>query len=518
MITPDALTGAYVRERRDALGLSRVQFTALTTFTAQARIGNIEVNDSWKPGDREEVARVLNGLEDGTIPIPDRAPRRASNADAARTTRPGNARTRAIEVARRQRPDRVQLTAYMIQLGRAEELMAELADAVDGIWVQDSVVVDAMADVDLTLAVTGPVPSMIDVDDRYRNLPSIDDVLPRLGSSVLDVEPGTIVLSNSELGSWDRCKRQWWLNWYRGLLPAKVSATDARASGDRVHRALALYYVPDPARRVDPRDALERIIVEDWTRIAAELDASDATEEWKSTQAAEFIKANALERAMVEGYVDWLTESGADAGLDVIGSEMARFVEFDVDGRKIRLISRLDAVVRSRDDGTMRFIDHKTTASMTELSTTVIGDPQMLTYHVIEWLADPENTERCVGALYNMLRKVKRTERAKPPFYDRVDVRHNPDELANHLREIRAKARRILITRDMLDGGANHHDVVPRSWGPHCKWCDFRQVCPMFDDGSRIEDALREHYVRGEPRIRYNDLERFEPKNAEVTA
>lgn len=516
MITPDELVGADVRARRETAGLSRRQFTELAGFAAQARIGNIEAHDSWKDGDREAVARVLNGLEDGSIRFPGRT---TSAPSKPKTT--GGSRARAIEIARAQRPGSGPLTSFGLQLARANELMTELVASIDGEWVQDSVLIDvALDDVELALPIVGPVPTLIDparyvppADDR-----SIHDILPRLGASVLDVAPGTYVLSNSEMSSWGRCQRQWWLAWYRNLLPLKTSATDARATGDRVHRALALYYVPDASMRMDPRDALERIIVEDWTTLVTAMTAANCTEEWIANQATEFMKANALERAMIEGYVAWLQESGADAEYEVLGSEQARWVEFSVPGNaagdeiNVRLIIRQDAQIRRKTDGARLFVDHKTTASIKTLQQGLVGDPQMLTYHVVEWLSSSDNAERCVGALYNMLAKSKRTERAKGPFYERTEVRHNPHELENHLREIMTKARRIVTAKAALDAGVDHHDVVPRTWAGHCTYCDFRPICPMFDDGSRVEDAIAAHYVVGEPRIRYNDLQDFEPK------
>jgi hypothetical protein len=39
----------------------------------------------------------------------------------------------------------------------------------------------------------------------------------------------------------------------------------------------------------------------------------------------------------------------------------------------------------------------------------------------------------------------------------------------------------------------------------NCAWdCEFFVVCPMHDDGSRVDDAIAALYVSGDPMARYN--------------
>lgn len=114
------------------------------------------------------------------------------------------------------------------------------------------------------------------------------------------------------------------------------------------------------------------------------------------------------------------------------------------------------------------------------------------------------------GALYNMLRRVKRTAAANPPFYDRVEVRHNMLELTNYLRHLVTTTSEILRARAALDDDADHHDVVPPNPTKNCSWdCDFQPICVMFDDGSRVEDAVAALYRTVDPHERYDrDLEK----------
>jgi hypothetical protein len=57
----------------------------------------------------------------------------------------------------------------------------------------------------------------------------------------------------------------------------------------------------------------------------------------------------------------------------------------------------------------------------------------------------------------------------------------------------------------MLQEGVDHHMVAYPSPGAKCSWgCEFTAVCDMFDDGSRAEDFISEHYVQVNPLDRYD--------------
>jgi hypothetical protein len=67
--------------------------------------------------------------------------------------------------------------------------------------------------------------------------------------------------------------------------------------------------------------------------------------------------------------------------------------------------------------------------------------------------ATPEEAYNdCSGILVNLLKKVKRTASAKPPFYARVDVPHNIHELRNHWKHVVHRAE-IADAERRLDAG-----------------------------------------------------------------
>jgi hypothetical protein len=106
-----------------------------------------------------------------------------------------------------------------------------------------------------------------------------------------------------------------------------------------------------------------------------------------------------------------------------------------------------------------------------------------------------------------MLRKVKRTAAAKPPFYERETIRMNMIQIDAFKRWALAAARDMAAAEEALESGADHMDVVYPTPGDDCSWmCDFYPVCPLFNDGSRAEDMIAGVYRADDPWSRYDRL------------
>lgn len=420
MYEPDELTGAQVKEARKRHRMSRDAFTALAGFSgaSTARLIGIESRDSWKVGDRETVARVLNEL------------------DGARAQR-----------------------------------LREEADTL--------------------------------------TQPSSGIVRPPLTGDPYEV-------SNSEVQTFKQCKRKWWLAWYRGLGLRTQEFIGVRSTGTRIHRALEKWYVPDGQPRVDPRDALEAVVAEDWAQIER-LSGDMAIPAVKmESLAVEFANSTNMERAMVEGYVQWLEETGADSNLRIIGSEQYLSAPLDVyvsgQQRPVNIIGLLDA--RAEDTNTQHtwFIDHKSVGDLESPLPLLQANEQMLHYHLLEMLSSPNADRYCDGALYNMIKRSKRSERAEPPFYAREEIRHNTHELASYRRRLVSTVQDILTTKDRLDNGEEHLDVAYPTPADTCKWkCDFFAVCSLMDNGAPgVHDMMEILYKPGNPRARYDTRGRDE--------
>lgn len=464
MFQPSELTGPMVEEVRTQHKLSRIAFSQLAGFTGKstARLSNIERNESWKPGDREAIARVLNRL--------------APNFDPRYHAGGGVTVTDAVNPVTK-RP-------AMYEDARPITVLTD-----------DDDVEDVLVELPSTPARVAPV---VDV-------PVVEP------TSTYVVPEGSYPVSNSELQTWKRCRRKWWLAWYRRLALRTETFVGVRAVGDRVHRALERWYVPEGTPRVDPRDALERVIVDDWTRVVELARERGVEDEQLAGLAKEFAASTNLERAMVEGYVQWLDETGADAELRVLASEAplaASVGDVDVRGepRPVTLIGKLDVRIKRVTDDVNLFLDHKTVGDLRSPAVTLPQNEQMMHYMLLEFLQSDEGEARCDGALYNMLKRSQRTSRATPPFYDRVEVRHNPYELASYRRRLLGASRDVLNTIDALERGADHLDVVYPSPRGECKWdCDFFAVCNLLDDGSAgAQDMIDVLYHEVDSRARYD--------------
>lgn len=318
------------------------------------------------------------------------------------------------------------------------------------------------------------------------------------------IDGGVLRLTNSEMGLWRSDRRHWYLSYYRRLRPKpSPSAGTPLAIGTRIHDALAAYYVPEGETPADPVAWIEASYL---MSIEQDPIAED-----------ELLKEKDLTKTMVEGYMDWLAETGVDAELRVLAPETKVEVPL-IEGAT--LLSKLDARVMRESDGARLALEHKTVQSLTEPLAFLQTDYQLRTEHLVEML-DLKNrgldaeAMRARGVLYNMLRKVKRTARANPPFYGREEVDHNVHELRNHFQHCATIAAEIIDAHRRLDAGESHHAVCPPSPSRESNWRNpFFNLYPLMDDGSDYEAAFADLLEVYDPLERYEGTTSFDPAAA----
>lgn len=298
-------------------------------------------------------------------------------------------------------------------------------------------------------------------------------------------------ISNSELRSFKRCRRKWWLEYVRRFQRRRPPVIGAAPLGSRVHHALHAYYLAEG----------------DAGRAAAFLAlAEQAAEECELNPDAydEITKEEELARIMVEGYFDWLEETGADADLEVIGAEVA--VESPSPLEEVNLIGKLDLQVRRRSSGELGFLDHKTVGDLKSPLVQLSLDEQFRMYALMQQL-NASGGPAPRFQVYSMLKKVKRTATAKPPFYERYEVYINDQELRGFYTRLWGELRDLLATEEALANGADHRAYAYPNPTRDCRWdCPFVSVCPLFDDAtSDPEHVLSEHFETGDPYERYAD-------------
>jgi CRISPR/Cas system-associated exonuclease Cas4 (RecB family) len=296
-------------------------------------------------------------------------------------------------------------------------------------------------------------------------------------------------LSNSEIQTYKDCKRKWWLTYYRRLKPRQKDYTGALALGSRVHAALDMYYSEGIPLLVAHADLVEQ------DRLLMESDMF-------GTEALD--KEAELGRIMLEGYLEWVEEEGIDADLEMVSTEET--IIAPLFNGEVELQGKLDMRVRRKIDGVRLFRDFKTVGgSLSDFANLAPMNEQILTYMILESIKGDED-KRVEGGIFTMLKKVKRTAKAQPPFYDQITVRHNVFTMRSFWQRLHGTIVDMMRTKKALDEGEDHRFVAYPSPSRDCKWkCQFSSICTMFDDGSAVENAISDMYEISDPYAYYEE-------------
>lgn len=317
------------------------------------------------------------------------------------------------------------------------------------------------------------------------------------------------LVSNSEVQTFKECRRKWWLSWYRGLVSRTVEVQGVRSTGTRLHLPLEAYYQPSSAPARDPFAVLQEAQDADW-KIFTEQQGPVFTDHVAMKKLRSDFE---LERIMLEGYLEWVRETGVDAELEVVASETfvsAPFLDGVNGTPAVTLIGKIDTRFRDVRTGRVKFMDHKSVTAFEDPRLLKINQ-QTLHYQLLLWL-DSEGEEWCDEALYNMIRRVKRTAKAKPPFFKREPIPRNRHELESYKRQLTGTVTEMQdVERKITDDPALIPFLISSRPSRDCSWkCPFFKVCHMFDDGSRVESALDSLYEVEDPLDYYGGKDREE--------
>ena len=293
-----------------------------------------------------------------------------------------------------------------------------------------------------------------------------------------------IRISNSEIQTFKDCRRRWWLTYYRRMKPKVQNFTGALALGSRIHEALDRHY----STGQDLLEAHSDLVKEDLKKL---------NDDYRDTSSME---AEAeLGHIMLEGYLEWVEQEGIDAELEMISTE--EILERPMMDGKVVLQGKIDMRVRRKIDGARMIRDFKTVGgSFADFGSMAHMNEQVKTYMLLDEAQGSEDGTRTDGAIFTMLRKVKRGAYAKPPFYDQIEVRHNRFTLRAFLEQLEGTLGDMLNVRGALDEGGSHYANAYPTPTKDCKWkCQFFAICPLFDDGSAAEAALSDSFVSSDP-------------------
>src|SRR6266498_3056262 len=147
-------------------------------------------------------------------------------------------------------------------------------------------------------------------------------------------------------------------------------------------------------------------------------------------------------------------------------------------------------------------ITHNTCQSFTDNMLDINEQARM--YLLLQMLVGSTEVQE---VLWNKLRKVKRTARAKPPFYQREELYISEEELRRFYIRTLGTIKDILMTEAKLDAGEDHYEVCYPRPSSDCSWkCQYRKVCPLMDsDPEAAKQMLSDMFQVEDPYARYTD-------------
>jgi hypothetical protein len=203
---------------------------------------------------------------------------------------------------------------------------------------------------------------------------------------------------------------------------------------------------------------------------------------------------------MLEGYFDWAEETGSDAHLIIEESEAEIEYQIDVQGVPVTIMGKRDLIARNALTGTAALLDHKTCQSFNDNMMDL--NEQVRMYLLLQRLVGSTEVQE---AIWNKLRKVKRTARAEPPFYLREQIYVSEEELRRFFVRIRGVIRDVLETEARLEAGEDPYEVCYPRPSADCSWkCPFRKACPLMDqDPDAAKQMLSDLFEVTDPYDRY---------------
>lgn len=296
-------------------------------------------------------------------------------------------------------------------------------------------------------------------------------------------DPPRLLLTSSEMSQWLKCQRGWWLTYYLELR-RRNEYSSLPGIGNLVHDGLQAYYEGKLERPSDHVAARSTLMLEKHPELESQL-SKDAE----------------LSTIMLDGYLDYVAEEGVDADLEFVAAEKT----IDVPVGPYRLRGKIDARFRRKYDNALVILEHKTVGSLSDHPVWAQSNPQFLSYDMLTMMTKLDGV-RSEGVIINMLRRVKRTAKAKPPFYGRHWVPHQVEELRSHYKHVIGIGRQIENARAQLDEGEDFHIVCPPNFNRNHSWS-----CPCFgldtlpDDDGDLEGYLEDFYEKHDPNSRYTE-------------
>lgn len=309
---------------------------------------------------------------------------------------------------------------------------------------------------------------------------------------------------SSERGSFKKCMQLWYWAYVEGIQPANRKP-GARDFGTGIHLALAEYYIPGVKRGRSPLDTFREWLESEQAIAKAKVRVSPEDPEYDPK---EFASMEELGLGLLDEY---LFAYEGDPHWEVIAPEIP--FQAMINNSVINL-GTIDLVVRDRNDGAIKIVDHKTCGQFPNFDFLDLDD-QCGSYSAIaqtilrhQGLIGP--TEVVRGMEYNYIRKGKpddrpTNERGEALNKDGSVSKRQPTPLfKRHLvRKTTAEKRRQLdrIAEDaqVMRMAAAGEIPILKSVSRDCTWCDFFQLCRIDEKGGDIETFKSRMFRKQDP-------------------
>jgi hypothetical protein len=315
------------------------------------------------------------------------------------------------------------------------------------------------------------------------------------------------ILRTSERAAFKRCMFRWYLEYRMGYRPRAVQA-DALWFGIGVHEALAQFYLKGQRRGPHPADTFEKWAGEEIAFAKTYLDETFDEPVW--------VDATELGIAMLEEYIDYY---GRDEQWDVISIEQEFKVRILNEGKPVAYFaSRWDGVVRSREDGLIYLLEHKTAAQIV-LAYLELDDQGGSYWAVASQLLRKAGIlkpdEHIAGIIYNFLRKAMPDERPvneeglRLNKNQSVSKRQPPQAFVRHPIERSPKEQATQIQRiadeiEVMNAVRNKTIPLTKTPTKDCPRCPFWVPCQLHERSSdNYQTVLRNNYRQIDP---YKDM------------
>lgn len=287
-------------------------------------------------------------------------------------------------------------------------------------------------------------------------------------------------IRQSQFSKYRDCKRSWEMEYVRGLqfIRSPEQTKGARDLGTLVHLLVETYYSGG-----------------DWKQVLREQEAllvegGHFSKEWQDIYSYAGV--------MMQGYVEWLGVTAADANEEVLVVEQGLEAHLGTfHGDDVILTGKPDLIVRDTLTDLVIVTDTKTVQQIVD-DPFIHGD-QLRNYGLLAKLHLDLDVN--VSRL-NQLRKVKRTGTSKPPFYGRCDMVLNKTTLRRQYVRVQAQLDEMVERMQYWEQkGDSDWQEYDRLFYPSptrdCTWkCDFVAVCKAMDDGSNYNHIINSYYEK----------------------